>query len=82
MVADLSSSRGEDASGCRGRLTAGVSMGRQVGLNLSDGGTQSCPQGLQALTHLCCDGSVLLIHLLLGLHTDIQTLMHVSIHSV
>jgi len=81
-VADLSSSRGEDASGCRRRLTAGVCMGRQIGLNLSDGGAQGCPQGLQALAHLCCDSSILLINLLLCLQTDTQMLMHASIHSV
>ena len=81
MVADLCSSRGEDAGSCRGRLTAGVCVGRQIGLNLSDGGTQGCPQGLQALAHLCCDGSILLVNLLLGLQTDRQMLVHASIHS-
>jgi len=81
-VADLSGSRGEDASGCRGRLTARVCMGRQVGLNLSDGGTQGCPQGFQALTHLCCDGCILLINLLLGLQTEIQTDAHACKHSL
>ncbi len=81
-VADLSGSRGEDTGGCGGRLTAGVYMGRQIGLNLSDGGTQGCPQGLQALAHLCCDGSILLINLLLGLQTDTQMLMHASNRSV
>ena len=80
VVADLSGSRGEDASGCRGCLAAGICVGRQFCLNLSDGGTQGRPQGLQALAHLCCDGRILLINLLLSLQTDRQMLMHASIH--